>query len=402
MVRLLKYCKGYLRIKVCGLSPERLINLCGNRNILLWDLCRCNDEYVMFISIDDYRCLRPLLRKTKTKASIVARYGLPFFLYRYRKRKLFAVGIVFCLIFLFVMSGFIWEIEIDGNYTQTDDILNSYLEENAIVPGMKKNKIDCEQIEKMLRQTYDDIIWTSVRIEGTALYIQVKENQVVKQEKAEAVPVSGNIIADCDGKIAKIITRAGIPQVVPDTEVKKGDLLVSGTIPIKGDDGTITGYQYATPDADILMETKIYYEDEFALQYQEKVYTGKEINRLRMGYDQKVLYLPTRKNEFTEYDMVATEYVIPLFKEYKSPMFVGCCKLKEYYTATKKYEEEQAKKIAQDVFQRYYNDLIKKGVQIIENNVKIDFTDRICRTRGTLTVIQNAGEIQSWELQKNI
>lgn len=150
------------------------------------------------------------------------------------------------------------------------------------------------------------------------------------------------------------------------------------------------------------METKIYYEDEFALQYQEKVYTGKEINRLRMGYDQKVLYLPTRKNEFTEYDMVATEYVIPLFKEYKSHMFVGCCKLKEYYTATKKYEEEQAKKIAQDVFQRYYNDLIKKGVQIIENNVKIDFTDRICRTRGTLTVIQNAGEIQSWELQKNI
>ena len=60
-----------------------------------------------------------------------------------------------------------------------------------------------------------------MRIEGTALYIQVKENQVVKQEKAEAVPVSGNIIADCDDKIAKIITRAGIPQVVPDTDVKK-------------------------------------------------------------------------------------------------------------------------------------------------------------------------------------
>lgn len=402
MVWLLKYCKGYLRIRVSGLSPERFINLCGNRNLLIWDLCNHCGEYEMLISIDDFRCLRPLLKKTKTKARIISRYGLPFFLYRYRKRKLFVAGILFCLVFLFVMSGFIWEIQIDGNYTQTDDILNDFLEECSIVPGIRKSKIDCEDIEKKLRQTYDDIIWTSVKMEGTALYIQVKENQVAVKKTEEPAPVSGNLIADCDGKIARIITRAGIPQVVPDTQVKKGDLLVSGTIPIVGDDQTVTGYQYVVPDADILIETEVYYEDEFQLQYEEKVYTGETIKQFWLGHRQNIFYMIPRKNTFGEYDEKTVEYEIPLFKEYKLPIFAGCRTIREYYTASKKYEREQAEEIAEEHFRIYYDDLIKKGVQIIKNNVKIDFTDHICRTQGTLIIIKEAQEAEIWESQKNI
>ncbi len=356
----------------------------------------------MYVLVDDFRCLRPLFRKTKTKALIVSRCGLPFFLYRYRKRKLFAAGILFCIAFLFIMSGFIWEIEIDGNYTQTDDILQSYLSEQAITPGIRKKYIDCEKIEKMLRQTYDDIIWTSVKIDGTSLFIQVKENQVVEQKKEEVIPVSGNMIADCDGIIAKIITRAGIPQVVPDTQVKKGDLLVSGTIPITGDDGTVTGFRYVAPDADILVETTLNYQDEFSMQYQEKIFTGKELHQYRVGYQQNVLYLPTRKNVFGEYDMLSSEYEIRLFKDFKLPMFIGEKRIREYYTATKKYEDKQAERIAQENFERYYNDLIKKGVQIIQKNVKIDITDYKCKTKGTLTVIKSAGETVTWELQRNI
>lgn len=113
-------------------------------------------------------CLFPLMiigvcdrysgRRRQKQALLHAMVCLFFSIVTERENCLLS-ELFFCLIFLFVMSGFIWEIEIDGNYTQTDDILNSYLEENAIVPGMKKNKIDCEQIEKMLRQTYDDIIW---------------------------------------------------------------------------------------------------------------------------------------------------------------------------------------------------------------------------------------------------
>ena len=40
MVELLKNLKGYLRIKVWGFSPERFINLCGNKDILLWDIVK--------------------------------------------------------------------------------------------------------------------------------------------------------------------------------------------------------------------------------------------------------------------------------------------------------------------------------------------------------------------------
>ena len=35
---LLKYIGGYLEVVLSGYAPERFLNLCGNHNILIWNL----------------------------------------------------------------------------------------------------------------------------------------------------------------------------------------------------------------------------------------------------------------------------------------------------------------------------------------------------------------------------
>ena len=40
MVDIINWLKGYLRIRVSGVAVERFINLCGYKNILLWDVYR--------------------------------------------------------------------------------------------------------------------------------------------------------------------------------------------------------------------------------------------------------------------------------------------------------------------------------------------------------------------------
>ena len=77
--RLIRYIKGYLRIRVKGIYAERFLNACGRKNIVLWDIKPSGGSYEMNITIRGFRELKPIIRKTGTKAVIVKRFGLPFF-----------------------------------------------------------------------------------------------------------------------------------------------------------------------------------------------------------------------------------------------------------------------------------------------------------------------------------
>ena len=132
----------YLKIRLTGYSPERFLNLCKNKKIDVWGLEARHNAYDMYIRIAGFRKLKTILKKTQTKVSIEGRFGLPFFFHRYRKRKLFFVGIVLCLILIYSFTFFIWDITLQGNQKITDDVLMEFLETQDISHGMTKNKVD--------------------------------------------------------------------------------------------------------------------------------------------------------------------------------------------------------------------------------------------------------------------
>ena len=100
-------------VHLSGYSPERFLNLCSHHKIVLWGLTSTGTEYEMCMSIAAFRKVRPLVRKTQTRVVILERHGLPFLLWKYRRRKLFAAGAFFCVVLLYVMSLFIWNIHIE-------------------------------------------------------------------------------------------------------------------------------------------------------------------------------------------------------------------------------------------------------------------------------------------------
>ena len=78
------------------------------------------------------------------------------------------------------MSGYIWDIEILGTHTQTEEVIRTFLKENHVNTGIRRGNIDCDRIVKDIRKGFDDIIWVSASIEGTRLIIQIKENEDAK------------------------------------------------------------------------------------------------------------------------------------------------------------------------------------------------------------------------------
>lgn len=95
LLSVIKYFRGYVHVKLTGYAPERFLNLCGNRNILIWNLKPCENGYTFCISVDAFRQLKPILKKTKTQIRIQKRVGMPFCAFRYRRRYLFPAGLLF-------------------------------------------------------------------------------------------------------------------------------------------------------------------------------------------------------------------------------------------------------------------------------------------------------------------
>ena len=174
---IIRYVHGYVKIRVEGYSPERFLNLCSHHQIYIWGLTPCGNAYEMYMSLKGFKKLRPIVRKTHTKVTLAGRAGLPFFLQKYRRRKLFFISFFLCIGLLYFYSSFIWDINFEGNEKWTNETLLEFLEEKEVTPHMPKSKVDCARIVKEIRKEYDDIVWVSASIDGSRLRIQIKENE---------------------------------------------------------------------------------------------------------------------------------------------------------------------------------------------------------------------------------
>ena len=285
MLQFIQYLKGYVCIRVWGYSPERFMNLCSNHDIFLWNIENHGEYYTMCITVSGFRRLKGIVKKTGTRVVIQKRCGLPFLVPKMKKRKIFLIGLTGSLLFWMWMSTFIWAVDIHGNYSVSEDVFMDFLKTNGIYVGMKREAVNIEELEKEIRRDFPIVTWTSAKIDGTRLEIQIKENEVdtgtaQMQDKTENEeknsPFGSDLIAEADGTIVGMVTRAGVPQVAIGAEVKKGDVLVCGSVPVYNEDTTIRKYQYYEADADVYIQRTVHKTEELPLTYEEKEYTGEE------------------------------------------------------------------------------------------------------------------------------
>ena len=391
--RIRKYIAGYLKIQITGYSPERFLNMCSHHKIDLWNLTSCGYAYEMNISVYDFRRLKPILRKTKTKVKIKERCGFPFFLQKYRKRQLFAAGLVICTIFLFFMTTFIWNIQIEGNHKYSEEEIRKILKQQEVYVGQMKNHIHCDDISAYLRKNYTDVIWVSASVEGISLKIQVKENSDrTFNRKSEVYEVPSDIVADKDGIITDIITRQGIPLVHIGDIVQRGDSLVSGNIPIYNDAKEIIDYQYVAADADIHAQTEVPYEEQLNSEHNVLKESGKKKWGIWLDTGKKRCYFGySHPAGHAYYKILEKEKQISIDSQWNLPVSFGVLEYRECHLQTENYAETETRIILSENFHRFCKKLEEKGVQILQNSVKIYTGVERTTARGILTLNEKIG-----------
>ncbi len=387
LVRLMKYLHGYVKIRVEGYSPERLLNLCNAHNILLWGVENQEFIYEMYVSIKDYKRMRPLVKKTGTKIILLEKHGLPFFLFKFRKRKMFFAGILVCVIGIYMLSLFVWNIHFEGNITQSNEELLTYLETIGVNHGTRKSEIVCEDIETKLRSKYSNILWVSAEMRGTRIIIQIKENTdediVSGIEIKDEEPVS--IITEKAGVIESVIVRQGTPLVEAGDEVSAGQTLVEGHYVVKNDAGEIVRYEGVAADADIFLVTTENYQDSFSISYQNKIFTEKKRLGLKISIFEKN-YEFTPGIPFKKYEKVEDLKEIHITENFYLPISIQFDWYLEYTEEEKNYTKEELIELVNFRYLNKYKNILQKGVQIIEKDVKIDTNGKLCIVGGYVTL----------------
>lgn len=400
MLQVIRYCRGYLAIRVWGYSTERFMNLCSNHNILLWKIENHGEYYTMCISIQGFYHLKGITRKTGTRVAITGRYGLPFLSQRMKKRKIFMAGLAGSVLFWIFMTGFVWNIEIQGNYYVTEDVFRDFLYENGVKPGIKKQEIDISALEKAIRNEYDIVTWTSVQLDGTKLMIRIKENDVAFQENPKEKTAEGgyHLVAEEDGMITGIITRSGVPRVSEGMEVKKGDVLVEGIIPIYNEDTTVRRYEYCRADADVYLKCEKEITESIKEKYEARLYTGRERIRRYVMIGERKLELPDFFPPYDKSDTLEERRQLRIFDSFYLPAYFGKERVREYVTEERIYTRDEIKRMFEAKIQKLLKTLEEKGVQIIEKDVTINKYKGTWRMKAVFTMIEPTGVLQKVEI----
>ncbi len=352
----------------------------------------------MNLTIDGMKKLKPILRKTGTSLRIMEKRGLPFFLFRNRKRKIFFAGAAGCVLLVYILSLFVWNIEISGNHVRTDETILAFLREQDIHCGMPASSVDCAGIARMIRRQYDDVIWVSASLTGSRIQIEIKENSDSREvEEKDAETEGTDLIAEKDGVVREIITRSGVPMVHAGDEVKAGDILVSGRVEIKNDSQEVVGYQYQDADADIRMETEEPYENELDLSYTVKKYERKKKYQIFFRISNKEYTLGQKVSEGENREVFSSEVLPQFSKSFPLPFSFGIREEKRYREIRKTYAQKEYQRILSEKFERYCEDLRKKGVQILENDVKIYKDAHRAKAKGTLILLESCGKERKTE-----
>ena len=179
LLRLWNYIRGYVIIVVEGYFLEKFMNICTHRQILLWDIMRHKSTILtMKVSINGFKLLRTVARKSKCRVRIVRKKGLPFLFNRYRRRKAFVEGAVVFVFVVYLMTSFIWNVEITGNKELETSYIESMLSSHGIRPGVLKYSIDTKKIVSDLMLGEEKLSWISIDVRGTKVKIQLRERVI--------------------------------------------------------------------------------------------------------------------------------------------------------------------------------------------------------------------------------
>lgn len=232
MRHLMNLIRGMVCVRLTGLFPERIINLCAQAGIDFWAMEWLDEHTVRFTTRrGSLGLLEELAAKVGCEVERESSRGLPDFLGRFRTRYAFLVGLLLALCAVSFLSRFVLTVEVSGNEQVPTAVILSQLRRLGVRPGAYGPALDRKQLAQEALVELKDLSWMAINLHGTRVEVIVRE--AVKEP--ERIDETGwfDIVAQADGIITHIEPEQGDALVGDGDVVAKGDVLISGTVTLE-------------------------------------------------------------------------------------------------------------------------------------------------------------------------
>jgi len=391
MLNLWQYMRGYVVIEVTGFSVERFVNLAVHKGLYIWDVSYSGVSVRMKLSIKGFKLLKDCAAKTRCRFKIVEKHGAPFTLYKFRKRKLFPLGILVFIGLLYYLSGFIWLVEVVGNERLESHLILNFLEEQGLSAGERRRSVDRLVIERELSANFEDISFINIGFRGTKATVSIAET--LPRENIIDRGIPADLIAKRDGIITNVFVSRGTPVVREGDVVLTGDLLVSGTLVVgEGTEAVVVGYTHSIAQ----VRARGYYEMDFFIERSEvrKNFTGRTRAAFSLNILNKELSFLRYSNLYTNYDRITSSTRLGFSENYPLPIVINRHTYKEFEPYTIERSLEDMREFAAITVT---NRIIREfdfDTDIYEKILEYEQTTTGIQVRATIITNENIGEVR--------
>lgn len=388
LLKFFKLFTGYVRFKAYGGFGERFLNLCAKNGIILWDVETLNDGLYASVSIDGYKKIHTAARNSGMTARIIKKYGLPFLIFKYRKRIGIPVGILIFVICLSFLSTRIWLIDVEGNKRIPEEYIISAVEDAGIKIGCSVFKADPVMAALIAGNNTEGIADIKINIIGSRATIRIKE----REPSPEIINTQGlfNVVSAKDAQLIVLEPYCGTPIAKRLNTVLKGEVLISGVVANKDES---THYSHASGYAVGRTETVI----KSAVEKNEKFH---KIESLKKRYTISFLgvEIPIGKGENGSTFLIRKEKFIS-FSGKKMPVGILCDEYSTILKSEAKINEKQQELVC---IERYMNNAenYTENRQIINEKSTENFEKNICKISGTFACYENIGVEEKFSLNE--
>lgn len=352
------------------------MNMCRHHNIKMWDI-RKKEAVYFCVYADEFVKLIALSVKTSARPHLLKKKGLPFQIQKMKRNWTFYSGFFVFLALLSILSTFVWEITYHGQSSYSKETLQKTVESMNVYTGMKRSRLDCDAIEKRIREIHPDISWVSAEEMGSVLKISIKEGKkTITHEKASAPK---HLTALYDGVVEDIMVNRGTAMVKKGKRVKKGDILISGVVPITDDNNEVAENMSVSAKGEVTILAEKNFSEPISVRYKKKEYTGRTLHSYSwvLGNQSFSLKNPLKRfDNSLKYDTMSIVCVNRIIHPLSFPIKVTKREYREYRMKNAVYSKNELKKTGMERYRHMLDALTKDNMELVTHSAVLKQKDK--------------------------
>lgn len=382
MVRFFRWLLGYVKFSFSDGFTDGFVDECYQNKINVHGLKNKGSVLYGECLARDYMLLHSPARNNGGKIRIIKKRGLVFLLLKLRNRWGLFVGALLFVCIVSFLSGFIWNVEIEGNERISDEEIVSFLEDNNLKRGAHWKSVDKDKIENLMMASFDDCAWVHINELNTTARVEINET-VKKPYVTPKMPA--NLRAKKDGLIVKTSVTSGWQVARVGDSVTKGELLISGIY----DSEKKKGNQFAHASGEYIAEVKEKISLTVARRQSYKEYKEEKILKKLSFFGIEVpLNITPRKKQNSEIT-VEGSYVTLNSKEL--PIGIITVREKGYDIKSRLLSDNELNALVQKEIQKKLNEDFS-DCEIIRKRIDITLGADEAVAKGEIICLENIGE----------